>query len=127
MNREGHSFAGVLYAGLMLTPSGPRVLEFNVRLGDPETQPVLFRLKSDLLDIFEGAVNGTLENVEPVWDACPALSVVVAASGYPGKFETGKPIKGLTEAKPDADCVVFHAGTTKRMGKIVTNGGRVLA
>jgi phosphoribosylamine---glycine ligase len=128
MNKEGHPMKGVLYAGLMLTTAGPRVLEFNVRLGDPETQPVLFRLKSDLLDIIDGAVNGSLESVEPVWDPRPALSVVVASAGYPGKFELGKPISGLPDkTSPSDDVVTFHAGTTRRMGKVVTNGGRVLA
>lgn len=128
MNREGHPMKGVLYAGLMLTPSGPRVLEFNVRLGDPETQPVLFRMKSDLLEIVDAAVKGTLEDVVPEWDPRPSLSVVVTSAGYPGKFDIGKPIRGLPEKTPtDQDCVVFHAGTTRRMGKVVTNGGRVLA
>jgi phosphoribosylamine--glycine ligase len=128
MNKEGHPMKGVLYAGLMLTMSGPRVLEFNVRLGDPETQPVLFRLKSDLLDIIQGAVNGTLEEVEPVWDPRPAVSVVVTAAGYPGKYETGVPIRGLPErTSSEDDAVIFHGGTTRRMGKVVTNGGRVLA
>jgi phosphoribosylamine--glycine ligase len=125
MNKEGHPMKGVLYAGVMLTASGPRVLEFNVRFGDPETQPVLFRLQSDLLDIFLGTVNGTLDQVEPVWDARPALAVVVASGGYPGKFDMGKPISGVADAKA-GDCVVFHSGTTRRMGKVVTNGGRVL-
>jgi phosphoribosylamine--glycine ligase len=128
MNREGHPMKGVLYAGLMLTPSGPRVLEFNVRLGDPETQPVLFRMKSDLLEIIDASVKGTLEDVEAQWDPRPSLSVVVTSAGYPGKFDTGKPIRGLPEkTATDQDCVVFHAGTTRRMGKVVTNGGRVLA
>lgn len=127
MNKEGFPMKGVLYAGLMLTTSGPRVLEFNVRLGDPETQPVLFRLKSDLLDIIEGAVNGNLENVEPVWDPRPALTVVVTSAGYPAKFDMGKPISGLPDkTSPTDDVVTFHAGTTRRMGKVVTNGGRVL-
>lgn len=128
MNREGHPMKGVLYAGLMLTPSGPRVLEFNVRLGDPETQPVLFRLKSDLLELIDAAVSGSLETIEPVWDSRPALSVVVTAAGYPGKYETGKPIRGLPEkTSATDDCIIFHGGTTRRMGKVVTNGGRVLA
>jgi phosphoribosylamine--glycine ligase len=128
MKKEGHPMKGVLYAGLMLTPSGPRVLEFNVRLGDPETQPVLFRLKSDLLDIIEGAVNEKLEDVEAVWDPRPALSVVIASAGYPAKYDTGKPIRGLPEkASATDDVVVFHAGTTRRMGKVVTDGGRVLS
>jgi len=125
MNREGHPMKGVLYAGLMLTPGGPRVLEFNVRLGDPETQPLMLRLKSDLLDLLDAAASGTLERVTPEWDPRPAVGVVVTSAGYPGKYDTGKPITGLGDKEPE-DAVVFHGGTTKRMGKVVTNGGRVL-
>jgi len=126
MAREGHPFKGVLYAGLMLTQTGPRVLEFNVRLGDPETQPFLFRLESDLLELLLAAVGGTLADVELAWDRRPAVSVVVASGGYPDAFETGKPITGLDKLPEDPDAVVFHGGTARRMGKIVTSGGRVL-
>ncbi|MBI3726159.1 phosphoribosylamine--glycine ligase [bacterium] len=125
MNREGHPMKGILYAGLMLTPSGPRVLEFNVRFGDPETQPLMLRLKSDLVDLLMGATDGSLERVQPEWDPRPAVGVVVTSSGYPGKYETGKPILGLAESD-SREIAVFHGGTTKRMGKVVTNGGRVL-
>jgi phosphoribosylamine--glycine ligase len=128
MNREGHPLKGVLYAGMMLTPSGPRVLEFNVRFGDPETQPLMMRLKTDLLALADATVQGTLEQVEPEWDERPAVGVVVASAGYPGKHDTGKAIRGLPESSPgaNADCVVFHAATARRMGKVLTNGGRVL-
>lgn len=128
MNREGHPMKGVLYAGLMLTTSGPRVLEFNVRFGDPETQPLLLRLKTDLLSVIEATCDGTLEKLELEWDERPAVGVVVASAGYPGKHELGKSIRGLGEsaAPKDADCVVFHGATTRRMGKVITNGGRVL-
>jgi phosphoribosylamine--glycine ligase len=128
MAREGHPFKGVLYAGLMLTQTGPRVLEFNVRFGDPETQPILFRLQSDLLEMMSATVDGKLEDITPVWDTRPALSVVVCSAGYPGKYEVGKTITGLDKiAKDDPDLVVFHSGTTRRMGKVATNGGRVFA
>ena len=128
MNRKGHPMKGVLYAGLMLTTSGPRVLEFNVRFGDPETQPLMMRLKTDLLRLVEATVDGTLDQVEIEWDERPALGVVVASAGYPGTHDTGKPIRGISETSPpaDSDCVVFHGATARRMGKVLTSGGRVL-
>lgn len=124
--REGHRFVGFLYAGLMLTKAGPKVLEFNVRLGDPETQAILPRLKSDLLEILTLAADGKLEQSKGLeWDPRPCVSVVVASGGYPGAFDKGFPIEGL-RAAPDPDTFVFHAGTTMQHGRIVTAGGRVL-
>ncbi len=126
MNRNGTPYKGVLYAGLMITGAGPRVLEFNVRFGDPETQPILMRLKSDLLEVFLAVCNGRLDDVTLKWDQRPAVCVVMASGGYPGDYEKGKKITGLEEAGKLKDVVVFHAGTKKQNGDIVTNGGRVL-
>ncbi|CCO09232.1 phosphoribosylamine--glycine ligase [Desulforamulus hydrothermalis] len=124
MAAEGRHYRGVLYAGLMVTPEGPKVLEFNARFGDPETQPVLALLKTDLVDIIEAVLEGRLARQPIVWQEGAAVCVVMAAGGYPGKYETGQAIKGL-ERVPDG-VQVFHAGTARRDGKIVTNGGRVL-
>jgi len=126
MNRSGAPYKGVLYAGLMITPGGPRVLEFNVRFGDPETQPILVRLKSDLLEVCLAVCEGKLDEVMLEWDERPAVCVVMASGGYPGSYEKGKKISGLDEAERLKDVVVFHAGTKKQDGDIVTNGGRVL-
>ena len=126
MNRNGTPYRGVLYAGLMITSGGPRVLEFNVRFGDPETQPILMRLQSDLLDVCLAACDGRLEEVTLKWDPRPAVCVVMASGGYPGEYEKGKLITGLQEAEQLEDVVVFHAGTRKQNGDVVTNGGRVL-
>lgn len=127
LNRDGRPFRGCLYAGLMLTNQGPRVLEFNVRFGDPETQVVLMRLKSDLAQALYAAADGKLEEVPPLeWDPRPAVCVVMAAEGYPGDYEKGKPIRGLEDAAQVADAVVFHAGTRLQAGQVVTDGGRVL-
>lgn len=119
-------FVGVLYAGLMLTAQGPRVLEFNARFGDPETQVVLPRLESDLLDLLEAAADGRLGGMTAQWTARKAVSVVLASGGYPGSYEKGKPIFGLEQAAALPDVTVFHAGTKQVDGRIVTNGGRVL-
>ncbi|MHB9130608.1 MAG: phosphoribosylamine--glycine ligase [Armatimonadota bacterium] len=119
-------FTGVLYAGLMITPQGPQVLEFNVRFGDPETQVVLPRLESDLLDLLEAAVDGRLGSVTPQWTPRKAVSVVLAAGGYPGSYAKGKVIHGLDQVAAVPDVTVFHAGTREVDGNIVTNGGRVL-
>ncbi|MEX0586633.1 MAG: phosphoribosylglycinamide synthetase C domain-containing protein, partial [Pirellulales bacterium] len=120
-------FSGVLYAGLMMTNQGPKVLEFNVRFGDPECQPLLMRLQSDLLDVLEATVDARLEELAPlVWDPRPSVCVVMAAEGYPGEYKTGQPIRGLEEAAKVADVKVFHAGTATTGGRVVTNGGRVL-
>jgi phosphoribosylamine---glycine ligase len=125
MHKEGHPFKGVLYAGLMLTYQGPQVLEFNVRFGDPETQAVLPRLKSDLVELMLASVEGRLDKMALKWETRPCVCVVMASGGYPGTFATGMPIEGLSKIK-EPDTFVFH-GSTKLKGKqIVTNGGRVL-
>jgi len=120
-------FRGLLFPGLMMTAEGPRVLEFNCRFGDPETQAILPRLKSDLLDLLEATIDGTLEKTTLEWDERPAVTVVMASGGYPGSYETGLPISGLASCSDDADVHVFHAGTRRENGAIVTAGGRVLA
>jgi phosphoribosylamine--glycine ligase len=125
MAQEGTPYVGFLYAGLMIDKAGnPKTLEFNCRLGDPETQPIILRLKSDLLDLIERASDGTLDQVEPQWDRRAALGVVVAAAGYPDEPRKGDAITGLP--KPAADCRVFHAGTRLEGKAVLTNGGRVL-
>ena len=126
MNRNGTPYKGVLYAGLMITGGGPRVLEFNVRFGDPETQPILARLKSDLLRVLLAVCDGTLDQITLEWDQRPAVCVVMASGGYPGDYAKGKKIIGLEEAQQLEDVIVFHAGTKKMDGDIVTSGGRVL-
>jgi phosphoribosylamine--glycine ligase len=127
MVAEGRPFRGVLFAGLMITPDGkPKTIEFNARFGDPETQVVLPRLKSDLLEIFLAAVNGTLDQVDIEWSEEAAVCVVLASGGYPASYPKGLPIQGLEEAQA-AGALVFHAGTGKNeAGEWVTNGGRVL-
>ena len=126
MNRNGTPYKGVLYAGIMITGGGPRVLEFNVRFGDPETQPILARLKSDLLEVLLAVCDGALDQITLEWDKRPAVCVVMASGGYPGDYEKGKKISGLKEAQQIEDVFVFHAGTKEVNGDIVTNGGRVL-
>ncbi len=127
MKREGRPFRGVLYAGLMITAQGPKVLEFNVRFGDPETQPVLMRLKSDLAEVLLAAAEGHLLKLAPLeWDPRPAVCVVMAADGYPGQYKKGHPIRGLEEADRQPDVKVFHAGTARLGDQVVTDGGRVL-
>jgi phosphoribosylamine--glycine ligase len=122
---DGEPYVGFLYAGLMIDSAGnPRTLEFNCRLGDPETQPILMRLKSDLLELIEQALAGTLDRVEAQWDRRCALGVVLAAAGYPDEPRKGDAIQGLP--LPAEDCRVFHAGTKLQDGKLLTNGGRVL-
>lgn len=128
MKKSGRPFRGILYAGLMMTPQGPRVLEFNVRFGDPEAQPVLMRLKTDLVDVLLAATEGRLRDLPALeWDPRPAVCVVMASEGYPGRYETGRPIRGLDEAARLPDVKVFHAGTARVGEEIVTNGGRVLS
>jgi phosphoribosylamine---glycine ligase len=126
MNRNGTPYKGVLYAGLMITPGGPRVLEFNARFGDPETQPILMRLKSDLLEVMLAVCDGKLDLINLEWDPRPAVCVVMASKGYPDDYEKGKKIIGLDEAGHLKDVVVFHAGTADKNGDIVSSGGRVL-
>jgi len=125
MASEGHPYSGFLYAGLMIESTGnPRVLEFNCRLGDPEAQPILLRLKSDLFELIEHAVEGTLDRVEATWDRRAALGVVLAAANYPEASKKGDIVTGLPAAGEDFR--VFHSGTTLRNGSVVTQGGRVL-
>jgi phosphoribosylamine--glycine ligase len=126
MNADGIKFKGILYAGLMIKDGKPSVLEFNCRLGDPETQPVLSRLSTDLLDICLALTEGKLADVDVQWKPDPSVCVVLASKGYPGKYETGKEIAGLSDVKHMADVMVFHAGTAFRDDLIVTSGGRVL-
>ena len=125
MAAEGHPYRGFLYAGLMIDGDGaPRVIEFNCRLGDPETQPILMRLHSDLVALCQRARDGQLAGVSATWDSRPAIGVVMAAEGYPGSYAKGQAIDGLTGA--GADCRVFHAGTRQEGAEVVTSGGRVL-
>ncbi|MCA0175903.1 MAG: phosphoribosylamine--glycine ligase [Proteobacteria bacterium] len=126
MAQEGAPFTGFLYAGLMIDGEGhPRVVEFNTRLGDPETQPILMRLKTDLVELLGHAADGTLDRLEPDWDPRVAVGVVMAAQGYPAQPRTGDVIHGLPTAEAD-DVMVFHAGTRADGGQTVTSGGRVL-
>jgi phosphoribosylamine--glycine ligase len=126
MNREDRTFSGVLYAGIMITEDGPSVLEYNCRLGDPETQPILMRLKGDLLPVLHAATLRELDTAQIEWDGRPAVCVAMASGGYPGKYEKGKVIEGLDDVKKMPDVQVFHAGTAIKNGKLVTAGGRVL-
>ena len=123
---EGRAFKGFLYAGLIVAPDGaPSVIEFNARLGDPEAQPILMRLESDLLSLLEAATDGDLARQNPRWNPSPALGVVLAAGGYPDKVRRGDPISGL-DSVPPLGVKFFHAGTRRHRGEIVTDGGRVL-
>ncbi len=127
LKRTRRPFKGILYAGLMITKQGLKVLEYNVRFGDPECQPLMMRLQSDLVDVLEAAADGRLDEAnEMVWDPRPAVCVVMASEGYPGDYTKGHPIRGLTEAAAVPDAKVFHAGTKLLDGQVVTNGGRVL-
>jgi phosphoribosylamine--glycine ligase len=126
MKAEGNDFKGVLYCGLMMTARGPMVLEFNCRFGDPETQPILMRMESDLVDAIEASVNGRAREVELSWSPDAAVCVVIASSGYPGTFEAGKKIAGLEQAGTIQGVKVFHAATSKRDDVYFTSGGRVL-
>jgi phosphoribosylamine--glycine ligase len=125
--REGIEYKGVLYAGMMLTPHGVRVLEFNCRFGDPETQPLMMRLQSDLLEVMLAVADGRLDQIELKWDNRPALAVVAASGGYPGKYKSAVPITGVADADAMRDVKVFHAGTKLEGKTLVTDGGRVLA
>ncbi|MGE0374379.1 MAG: phosphoribosylamine--glycine ligase [Planctomycetaceae bacterium] len=127
MRKRGTEFRGVLYAGIMLTSQGPKVLEFNVRLGDPEAQPVLMRLKTDLFDLLQAAAAGRLsEFPELEWDERSAVCVVMASQGYPGEYKKGHAIRGLDDAAALPDTKVFHAGTIRHGDQVVSDGGRVL-
>lgn len=126
MAQEGNVYVGFLYAGLMIDKQGnPKVIEFNCRFGDPETQPIMMRMQSDLIELCLAAVNGQLSTVKSNWDRRPALGVVMAAGGYPGEYNTQDTIMGLP-TELTADCKVFHAGTIFEKGHVLTNGGRVL-
>jgi phosphoribosylamine--glycine ligase len=126
MKAEGAEFKGVLYCGLMMTARGPMVLEFNTRFGDPETQPILMRLESDLLEAIEASIEGRVSDGNFRWSQDASVCVVMASGGYPGTFEVGKRIDGLEEANAIEGVKVFHAGTSKRDGTCYTSGGRVL-
>ena len=123
MKAEGRAFKGVIYFGLMLTPEGPKVVEYNARFGDPECQALLMRLDTDLMEILEACVNGTLDQLDIQWKQDASCCLVLASGGYPAHYEKGKVIDGLDQVQ---DAVVFHAGTAAKDGQIVTNGGRVL-
>lgn len=130
LKRGRKAFHGILYAGIIITNQGPRVLEFNARFGDPETQPLLMRLKTDLLELLEAITDGKLEDYPEdrlAWDPRSAVSVVIASQGYPGPYSKGKVISGLDEAAKIPDVKVFHAGTTMENQRVVTDGGRVFS
>lgn len=126
MAAEGRPFKGIIFFGLMLTPEGPRVLEYNARFGDPEAQVVLPRMKNDIVDVFEACIDGTLDQIDLQFEDNACVCVVLASAGYPVKYEKGLEIRGLEKFQGRDDCFVFHAGTAFKDGKIVTNGGRVL-
>ena len=126
MKAEGNEFKGVLYCGLMMTARGPMVLEFNCRFGDPETQPILMRLESDLVEAIEASIEGRVSEGDFRWSGDSSVCVVMASGGYPGTFDSGKKITGLEQAGAGPDIKVFHAGTTRRDGAYYTSGGRVL-
>jgi phosphoribosylamine---glycine ligase len=123
---EGIDFRGILYPGIMITKNGPRVLEFNARFGDPETQVYLTRLENDFAELLDASVSGTLNKIELKWKPDASVCVVIASGGYPGNYEKGKPIHGLDDAAKLPGTKVFHAGTALKDGRIVTSGGRVL-
>ncbi|QDU34786.1 Phosphoribosylamine--glycine ligase [Poriferisphaera corsica] len=126
LRRDGIEYKGVLYAGLMLTAGGPKVLEYNCRFGDPETQPLMMRLKGDLLEIMIATAQGTLDEIDLSWDSRCCCCVVMASGGYPGRYNANKTIRGIDDAESDPDVKVFHAGTRKTRDEFVTSGGRVL-
>ncbi len=126
MAAEGRPYRGVLYAGLMITATGPSVLEFNVRFGDPETQPIMMRLDGDLLPLLEACADGSLAGAHAIWKPEPAVCVVMASGGYPGSYRSGMPVAGLDRASALAGTAIFHAGTALRPNGVVTAGGRVL-
>ena len=127
MRAEGREFKGIIFFGLMLTEDGPKVLEYNARFGDPETQVVLPRMKTDIIDAFEACIDGTLDQIDLEFEDNAAVCVVLASDGYPVNYKKGYPIEGLENFKGKDGYYVFHAGTSKGAdGSIVTNGGRVL-
>ncbi len=126
MNKENRTFKGILYFGLMITKDGPKVIEYNARFGDPETQVVLPRLKTDLLDIFDAIIDERLADIKIEWNDNAAVCVIAASGGYPGKYSTGLEINGLEAAEADENIMIFHAGTSFKEDKFYTAGGRVL-
>ena len=126
LKKNGVLYRGVLYAGLMINEDGPKVLEFNARFGDPECQPVVMRLKSDLVPLLEATVERRLDRVEPEWYEESSVCVVLCSQGYPGSYEKGKEIRGLEKLQDWKQGAVFHAGTVKKDGRWLTSGGRVL-
>jgi phosphoribosylamine--glycine ligase len=126
MAAEGRPYRGILYAGVMIKDGNPSVLEFNARFGDPEAQPLLVRMETDLLPVLEAVVDRRLHEVEVSWLPGAAVCVVMVAGGYPGAYDQGKVITGLQAASRLKDVVIFHAGTSLQAGKLVTSGGRVL-
>jgi phosphoribosylamine--glycine ligase len=126
MKAEGAEYKGLLYCGLMMTARGPMVLEFNCRFGDPETQPILMRLESDLVEALEASIEGRVSDGDFKWSSDASVCVVLSSGGYPGTFAAGKKISGVGEAAKIDGVKVFHAGTTKRDGAYYTSGGRVL-
>jgi phosphoribosylamine--glycine ligase len=126
MERRGTPFKGILYAGLMMTAQGPKVLEYNVRFGDPECQPLLMRLKNDLVSIMLACIEGTLKNITLDIEEKSALGVVLTAKGYPGSYPKGMPISGIDRAEQIPDVQVFQAGTTSKDNQTYANGGRIL-
>jgi phosphoribosylamine---glycine ligase len=128
MDSEGEPFKGILFCGIMMTPRGPMVLEFNTRFGDPETEAILLRLETDILDLFDASIDGTVNQLTIKMRPGASVCIIAASGGYPGKYATGKFITGLTPANQQADdVVIFHSGTALRDGQLVTAGGRVLA
>lgn len=126
LKKRGVRYRGVIYVGLMITENGPKVLEFNARFGDPECQPIMMRLKSDLVSLLEATIDGKLSQVQPEWYEDPAVCVVLSARGYPGSYDKGAEVHGLDQLKHWNKGFVFHAGTTKENGRWITSGGRVL-
>ena len=126
MRKDGIPYQGVLYAGLMITPEGPKTLEFNARFGDPETQPLMMRLESDIVPVMEACADGTLDQCSLAWKPGTAVCVVMASEGYPGSYDKGRPIRGVDRADSLPGVTVFHAGTQQTGDSLVTSGGRVL-
>jgi phosphoribosylamine--glycine ligase len=126
LKKKGIGYRGVIYIGLMITQEGPKVLEFNARFGDPECQPIMMRLKSDLVPLLEATIDGTLDQMEVHWYSDSAVCVVLCANGYPGAYDKSREIQGLNKLKDWQNGFVFHAGTVKENGRWLTAGGRVL-
>ncbi len=126
MAAEGNPYTGFLYAGLMIDAAGtPKVIEYNCRFGDPETQPIMMRMQSDMVELCLAAIDGKLDQMESKWDQRASIGIVLAAGGYPGDYNKGEVISGLPTVEVEGQ-KVFHAGTTEKDGNVVTNGGRVL-